>query len=1243
MKRFFILGVHAVLLLFTVLYFWTQSRYPALSDKAYYGDRNRQTGISYDQVIPRADTDPWMHRVYAGTINWYYTNWKGMTFGLIFAALLLSLFNFLRLPQFRNRWLRSAMGCVTGAPLGVCVNCATPIGQGLERSGFKPESVIATTLSSPTLNVIVLSMLLAYFPLYLIVVKIAVTLAMILLIVPLIAPDVAVATTVATAPPQPKTWPETIRLLAKSLSQSALRIIILTVPMMALAGLLGATVVESVDLTGWGGASSWWKLLALSAVGTALPVPMTFDIVFSHKLLESDLPTSYVTALLVTLGMFSVYPFLVFGRAYSWRFAATLAVSVTLLGAGAGLAAEKFEEHLLADVRTGMDHRLASMRNLAFELADDGCKGSRQTECLRGLVEVAARSADLTGLCNRISDPLQRVDCQYTNDFQRGKMKLSDCAKAEDVEGCESIFYRVVAQSLELNDDLDCSAYGSEFCAETEDFLRQIRRRSHVGCGALVRGPAREVCFARTAVGDVQRRNDMPLAVKVCNRIRSSELHEQCLLQVYVKAGRRDLCAQTGDLRVKCELRTSRFTGRCKSLAEQDREECHSWMMAERVQRAYVKSEQSVALQQAAAALQDVSADEEASMDEPEWKPVAAPQLEEHAGAKSGNVALKSFALRARSPASAKQFARVWGDKFGIRPGVQSGQLSLLIKAFPRGFGMAAGDINGDQWPDLALGELDGVHIYLNKGGEGFETSRVILPGRNITPINLALVDLDNDGADDLYIANYDGRNFVVPNKNGRFEGRTAVPVGKSPRGWSISATFADLNKDGLLDVFIGKLRPFLTGEPFFQNEDSANEILVNKGAFKFEALEWKDAQGTTFSVLASDINHDGRLDLLEGNDFEATDYIHLGEGGMRFHTVKRSDNIVPTFTFGSMGFDTGDFNNDLKLDIFAAGLNRDVETTKDYCQLLYDDGLDSSFCESVFAIHRSVELQNPRACAQLADDVQAFDCYAGILTMLAQRMKTAKVCTAIPSQFYLHRARCEDWFTLEAMRRTPNPEDVPQKQRGNLLLQAKAAGGYEDVAKKLGVDNSHWAWNSKFADLDNDGWQDIYSVNGRSQHMGMGSNIYFHNLRGERFEKAQDRAGLTDFYDTTAYVYFDFDNDGDLDILSNGILVNHKMFVNSLQGGEAIRFSFDDRKGNRAGIGNKVVIHYRDGEGRPAAQLRELKSGGGHTSYDPKIVHFGLGSVKEIESVEIEWSTGGKTEIKERLAAGRHYVVQRL
>ena len=337
-------------LILTALVFWSGSRYPALNEKAALGADNGTTGLAFDQVVEVFPSATVASRIIGHAVNWAYTNRQGMAFGIIFAALILTMLQLTTRRAFEGRFANTLLGVAMGAPLGVCVNCAVPVAVGVHRGGGKLETTLATLFSSPTLNILVLSMTFALFPLWLAGLKLGLTLLFILFLIPLVLhllyrdgtpTQVGLNEMVLSASLPPKlkvrepednqllqalSWGGALFWVVREALYNLWFIIRTTLPLMALAGLLGAVVIALVPWqtvldfalpeAGW---LFFVTLTVLALLGTFLPVPIAFDIVICSVLLSAGLDPAYVAVLLITLGLFSVYPMLQLGRLVSWR------------------------------------------------------------------------------------------------------------------------------------------------------------------------------------------------------------------------------------------------------------------------------------------------------------------------------------------------------------------------------------------------------------------------------------------------------------------------------------------------------------------------------------------------------------------------------------------------------------------------------------------------------------------------------------------------------------------------------------------------------------------------------------------------------------------------------------------------------------------------------------------------------------------------------------------------------------
>jgi uncharacterized membrane protein YraQ (UPF0718 family) len=314
-----------VLLLGIATSFWVGSRYPALYKKYSQGQSIKVTGaITFGTVYAVDRGMPLRQRAWRTTVNWLQANEIGMTFGFFFGAAALTFLTMLPRRRTQNRYLNALIGMVTGAPLGVCANCVAPIGRGLYASGMSTESVLAAMFSSPTLNVIVLAMAFALFPLPVVGLKLATVALLILVIAPLAAGlkfETAAANCAVSIPPvsipEDQTWVDALRTTGVAYAKSFWYVFKIGIPLMLLAAFLGALVIELIPQN-------------------------ALDVVIAYLAMRRGVPLPYVVTLLCTLGIFSIYSFAMVGKTISWKIAAAVYGAVAFFGVLAGLATRMF-------------------------------------------------------------------------------------------------------------------------------------------------------------------------------------------------------------------------------------------------------------------------------------------------------------------------------------------------------------------------------------------------------------------------------------------------------------------------------------------------------------------------------------------------------------------------------------------------------------------------------------------------------------------------------------------------------------------------------------------------------------------------------------------------------------------------------------------------------------------------------------------------------------------------------------
>jgi uncharacterized membrane protein YraQ (UPF0718 family) len=572
---------------------------------------------------------------------------------------------------------------------------------------------------------------------------------------------------------------------------------------------------------------------------------------------------------------------------------------------------------------------------------------------------------------------------------------------------------------------------------------------------------------------------------------------------------------------------------------------------------------------------------------------------------------------------------------------------------------LAAGDVNDDGWPDVAVGTSFGVFLYANLGGR-FELLEIDFPAmRSWRICDVALVDLDGDGALDLYFSAWMHGSHILFNRGGAFSENAHVELPRAGEVCAAATAFADVDRDGLLDVVTGGA----TFESwYFYPEQAVNRLWHNRGGGRFEPETLPGPEGDTLSVLFTDLDGDGWPDLLVGNDFDEPDRVFMNERG-KLHPVKASGSPLPFSGMTTMSFDTGDLDNDGRPELYvgqiAMGkmneLPRRLAPPVMSCGM-YTDMADLSRCTALArfqaAVTRGRDTWTVGICDELSDPAEQRDCavmayhWTRILLRVpasgADKGAVLAECAKLPADFTLLHDVCE------AMARSPMDYNQSHKVytdelasvAHNNLMFASDGRRWTDATDRWKAGYGGWSWNSRFADLDNDGWQDLFIVQGTRLRLYNPSNVFYRNRAGARLEEVTRAAGLEDHLPTAASLFLDYDEDGDLDILTFPLQLTPVLWRNEKPAGPGLEVRLDDqRTANRYGVGAKVRIRSPDGR----LQLREIKASGGHQSHDLLVARFGLGDWPRVSSIEVTWPDGEITEVRaDSLGPARYRLVRR-
>jgi hypothetical protein len=223
------------------------------------------------------------------------------------------------------------------------------------------------------------------------------------------------------------------------------------------------------------------------------------------------------------------------------------------------------------------------------------------------------------------------------------------------------------------------------------------------------------------------------------------------------------------------------------------------------------------------------------------------------------------------------------------------------------------------------------------------------------------------------------------------------------------------------------------------------------------------------------------------------------------------------------------------------------------------------------------------------------------------------------------------------------------------------------DVSKVLGVCDAQWGWGAKFIDFNNDGFLDIYVLNGfitgnqkdyidvlmpimleynidlsdtmnwppigGMSFSGNEKNRLFKNNWGMNFIEVGAKHSVDSNQDGRGLIIADLNNDGYQDMVvmsANQPVIIYKN--TAINGNNWIDIELTGTKSNRDGIGTKVTFYSVKG-----IQYRETNAGNGFESQSTILVHAGLGKLKKVSRIEVIWPSGTKQEFKD-VEVNKHY-----
>jgi enediyne biosynthesis protein E4 len=511
-----------------------------------------------------------------------------------------------------------------------------------------------------------------------------------------------------------------------------------------------------------------------------------------------------------------------------------------------------------------------------------------------------------------------------------------------------------------------------------------------------------------------------------------------------------------------------------------------------------------------------------------------------------------------------------------------------------------------------------------------------IMAGYTALGASAAVADYDGDGFEDVFVTDSSatGKNHLYHNNhNLTFTdvGESAgVANGNDEQNATAAALWFDFNNDGRPDLFVSRF--------------GHSQLFQNMGGGKFKDISRAagiDGYSNAIKAIAFDYDRDGYLDLFIGSYFQPVNIFNPATPRFFPESFETANNGGGLTVFHNNGNGTFTDVTD-KVGLRQSGWVLDLGHAD-----ADNDGDDDLYVACDFGTDRFYRNNGNGTFTDITESAIGFD--------------TKKGMNAEWGDF--------DNDGLLDIYVTNITDDYMRE--GNFLWHNDGNLKFTDVGRETGTYDTGWGWGAKFFDYDNDGWLDLYVMNGwvsagkesyvpdifamitrpnvdfadarnwppmgSKSLSGYQKKRLFHNLGGQLFHDEAARHGLDSTLDGRGVAVADFDNDGRLDLFVANANGEQRFYHNTMPPGPHwVEFLLQGTKSNRQAVGAQLRLKAGD-----ATWLRFVDGGNSFAGQSSARVHFGLANRNAFDSVEVRWPSGLKETFRGLAADKLHKMVE--